>query len=403
MKESFKKKILKNGMTILFEKRSVPVVSMILAAKSGSTSEELSEKGISHFIEHLMYKGTKNRSAREIAQGIEQRGGELNGFTSEEVTGYWCKMPSKTFREGMDVLIDIMKNSLFDEKEMEKERKVIFEEMKMYVDNPRLHVFNEIQKCLFGGTLSIDTIGTVESMKSINREKILQKFKEIYAPDNLIFCVVGDADFDEIVKIATDNFGNEKKKISPKKITFKNEIKIEERKGIDQANLVFGYHVPLARDEKSFSARVLNSILADGMSSRLFAEIREKRNLAYAVKGGSEISRDFAYNFVYVGTMKENVEEIKGLILKEFKKISEDLDEEELNQIKNKLIGNYQISMEDSQVQMVNLLAIEVHTKAEDFYNFEKNIKKVQLEDVKKLASEVKEGNYSFFALVPGN
>ena len=136
------------------------------------------------------------------------------------------------------------------------------------------------------------------------------------------------------------------------------------------------------------------------MSSRLFAEIREKRNLAYSIKGDSNINKTFAYNLIYVGTMKENIEKVKNLILEEFDKVANSLEEGELNQIKEQLIGNYQISMEDSQQQMVNLLVYELHGNAKEFYNFEKDVIKVKLEEVKKLAFEAKK-NYSFFALVP--
>jgi predicted Zn-dependent peptidase len=145
---------------------------------------------------------------------------------------------------------------------------------------------------------------------------------------------------------------------------------------------------------------VLSSLMADGLSSRLFNEIREKRNLAYAIKGESNINKTFAYNIIYVGTMKENVEKVKELILKEFEKVSNSLGEKEVKQIKEQLIGNYQISMEDSQQQMINLLAYELHGDAKEFYNFEKDVSKVKLEDVKKLALDAK-NNYSFFALVP--
>ena len=398
MKSEFKRKVLKNGMTIIFEKRDVPVVSVAFAVRYGGINEDVSEKGIAHFIEHMFYKGTSKRNAKQIAEEIEKKGGELNGFTNELITAYWCKMPNKHLGVALDVLSDMIKNPKFDEKELEKERKVIFEEIKMYKDNPRLHVFDEIQKSLYDGTMGIHLAGTYETMGKINREKMAEKFKEIYTPNNLILCVVGDADFKDIVRFAEKNFGNEKNKIPIQKFNIKNESKIEKRKGIDQANIIFAYHVPVSTDKKSEAAKVLATLMAGGMSSRLFSEIREKRNLAYAVKGYAVITKDFAYNFIYVGTMKENVEKVKKLILEEFEKVSKSLSAKEVEEIKSQLIGNYYISMEDSQTQMVNLIFYELEGNAKKFYDFEKNIKTVKLEDVKKLA---KLGNYSFFALVP--
>ena len=398
MKSEFKRKVLKNGMTIIFEKRDVPVVSVAFAVRYGGINEDVSEKGIAHFIEHMFYKGTLERNFKQITGEIERRGGELNGFTSEVATAYWCKMPSKYLNVALDVLGDMMRNPKFDEKELEKERKVIFEEIKMYKDNPRLHVFDEIQKSMYDGTMGISLIGTYETMGKINREKMMKKFKEIYTPNNLILSVVGDADFNEVVEYAEKNFGNKKSKIPTQKFNIKNESKIEKRKGIDQANLVFAYHVPLAGDKKSHAAKVLSTIMAEGFSSKLFSEIREKRNLAYAVKGDSIITKDFAYNFIYVGTMKENVEKVRKIILEEFEKVAKDLSEKELKEVKEQLIGNFHISMEDSQTQMVNLIFHEIEGNAKDFYDFEKKIREVKLEDVKELA---KLQNYSFFALVP--
>jgi len=398
MKFDFKRKILKNGMIVLFEKRDIPVVSVAFAVKNGGINETIEEKGISHFIEHMLYKGTPTRNSKKIAEEIEKNGGELNGFTSEEITTYYCKMPSKHLGVALNVLSDMIKNPLFDEKELEKERKVIFEEIKMNHDTPMRHVFHKIGQFLYEPSLAIDVLGTYETMNSINKKKILKKFGEIYHPNNMVLCVVGDADFDKIVDFVENNFGEEKGKVPEQKFNLKNESKIEKRKGIDQANLVFAYHVPLAQDKKSYAAKVLSCLMAGGMSSRLFSEIREKRNLAYTVKGDSDINKDFAYNLIYVGTTKENVEIVKKLILEEFEKVSKNLDEKELKQVKGQLMGNYQISMEDSQTQMINLLFSEINGNAEDFYKFEKNMSDVKLEDVKNLA-RIK--NYSFFVLEP--
>jgi predicted Zn-dependent peptidase len=206
----------------------------------------------------------------------------------------------------------------------------------------------------------------------------------------MILGIVGDADFDEIVDFAEKNFGNIKGTVPKIKFSLKNGTKTEKRKGIDQANLIFAYHVPLSTNKKSYAAETLGTLMAGGMSSRLFTEIREKRNLAYAVKGDSNITRFFAYNLIYVGTIKK--------ILEEFEKVANEFTEKELNQVKEQLIGNYHISMEDSQMQLINLLLHEIDGNAKEFYNFEKNINAVRLKDVKKLA---KIKDYSFLALVP--
>ena len=400
MKFDFHKKTLKNGMVALFEKRNVPVVSVAFAVRNGGINEALHEKGISHFIEHMLYKGTPTRSAKKISEEIEKNGGVLNGFTDEMVTAYWCKMPSKHLNIALNVLGDMVKNPLFDEKEFEKERKVIFEEIKMRKDNPGIHALDKIQELLYEKPLGSQIIGTYESMNSIKRDYMLKKFKEIYQPNNMILCVVGDANFDEIVEFAEKNFGNGSGKVPKFEVKIKNESETEKRKGIDQSVLVFAYHVPLHEDKKSHVAEVLSTLMAEGLSSRLFTEIREKRNLAYSIGGGANINKDFSYNYIKIGTTKENIDKVKSLILEEFKKVAKSLDEKELNQIKEQIVGNENISMEDSQNQMVCLLSNEIDGKAEDFYDFEKNIRGVKLEDVKKMAGNVEKA-YSFFALVP--
>ena len=385
-------------MTILFEKRENPVVSVTFAVRCGGINEASHEKGISHFIEHMLYKGTPKRNARQIAEEIEGKGGILNGFTDETVTAYWCKLPSKHLGAALNVLSDMIKNPLFAEEEIEKEKSVIFEEIKMGRDNPVHHAFREIQRLLYKEPFGSALIGTEKTLNSLTREKILKRFKEAYSPNNLILCVVGDAEFSKIVDFAEKNFDQKKSKIPKYKVVKRNLSKTEKRRGVDQANMVLGYHFPISDKKESHAANVLNVLMAGGMSSRLFHEIREKRNLAYAVKADSAILKDFSYGLIYVGAKKENILLIKKVIIEEFRKVSKELSEKELGQVKEQIIGNYQISMEDSQNQMVNLLMHEIDRNAEDAYEFEDNIKKVKLKDVKNLAKIKK---HSFFALVP--
>lgn len=398
MKNNFYRKVLKNGMTIIFEKRNLPIVSVAYAVRSGGINEDISEKGLSHFIEHLLYKGTPTRNAQEISDTIEKNGGVLNGYTDEIITSFWCKMPSPKLNLALEVLTDMIKNPLFDLKEVEKERQVIFEELKMRKDTPQVYVYDKIQSFLYSGTLGKDLIGTYETMNSIFQQTLINRFKETYTPNNLILCVVGNASFEELVNFAENNFDDSFGNIKQFDIKLKNQIEEEKRKGVDQMNLVLAYHVPTSDNELSYAAHVLNSLMAGGMSSRLFKEIREERNLAYSIRGDSNINKKYAYNTIYVGAKPENKGKIIELILKEFEKVSEHLEEKELETIKTKLIGNYQISQEESTMQMMNLLSEEINGNAENFYDFEKKIKKVSLGDVKNLAKNLK---YSLFVLTP--
>lgn len=396
MHQKFYRKTLKNGVTLIFEKRDLPVVSVGFAVRFGGINEPLSERGIAHFIEHMLYKGTKKRTSKQISQQIEKNGGVMNGFTEEQVTAFWCKMPSDKLKIALNVLSDMVKNPLLDKKEMEKERKVIFEEMKIYHDSPQHYVFDKIQNFLYKNPLGAPLIGTHESMNSIDRKKLLKKFREAYKSENIILCVVGNADFQDLVEFAEKNFRKEKGKVKKQKIALKNDSGIETRKGIDQANMILAFHSPLSTDKKVYTAKVLMALLAHGMSSRLFREVRDKRNLAYSIFGDVNANKHFSYSFIYAGALKENVEKIRRLVLAEFGKISKKLPKKEFEDTKNQLIGNYRISMENSESQMNQLLLSEIDGKVSEFYEFEKNIKAVKLQDVKKLAKIKK---YSFLHL----
>lgn len=392
------RKVLKNGMTVVFKERKNGVVSVAFAVRHGGINENAENKGISHFIEHMLYKGTPSRNAQKISTEIERNGGELNGFTSEQITAFWCKMPSRHIDVALDVLSDMVKNPLFDEKEMDKERQVIFEEMKMYNDNPRMHVIDRIKTLLYKGDFSIPVIGTKKSMNSNTREKLKELFKRVYVPENMILCVAGDTNFNKVCSFAEKNFKKAGKKEAYPKVETDNRAEIEKRKNIEQANLVFAYHTPLPNEKLHYAADVLATLMAGGMSSRLFSEIREKRNMAYAVKGSNDSEKDYSYTAIYVGTTPKNVEPVKKLILDEFKKASKNINEKELKQVKEQIVGNYLLAQEDSHFVLLNMLMSEIAGNAKEADNYAKKIMEVKLEDVKKLAN-IK--SYSFFALVP--
>lgn len=393
------RKVLKNGMTVVFKKRDNKVVSVAFAVRQGGANESRDEKGISHFVEHMLYKGTPTRNSHKISTEIEKNGGELNGFTSEQLTAYWCKMPSKHIDVALNVLGDMVRNPLFDKKEVDKERNVIFEEMKMYKDSPRLYVFEKIKGLLYEGELAIPIIGTKKSMENNTRRKLKDFFDKLYAPENLILCVVGDCDFDYVCNYAEKNF-KKRKAVSPRKVAVSkiNKELVEKRHAIDQANVVFAFHSPLPSDKDFPAMQVLTILMSGGMSSRLFSEIREKRNLAYAVKGFIEGDKDFAFSGIYVGTTPENVEKVKKIILDEFEKVNNDLSEDELKMVKEQIVGNHLISNEDSHNVLLDLLMSEIRGNAQDAEKFVSKINAVKVEDVKRLA---KINSYSFFALVP--
>jgi len=392
----FYRKKLENGLTVLFEKRKLPVVTSAVTMKFGSEYETAELKGVSHFIEHLVFKGTKNQSQKQISEEVEKKGGILNAFTSEEVTCFWNKLPSKHLELGINISADVALNPVFDSEELEKERKVILEEIKMYHDNPQFYAIKKVKSLLYKNPFGMNIAGTEETMNKMKREEVLGIYDN-YSTNNMILTVIGDCEFEEICKIGEKLFPKKTKKINeliPKKI---NGELIEKRKGLDQANLVFAYHVPSLLEKNRYSAEIMDVILNEGMSSRLFQEIREKRGLAYAVKGLLQQDKNYGYQMIYIGTTKENILKIKELILEEIKKL-QTLEQRELSEAKEQLIGLREVGSEESEEVMMGLITEENAGNAENYYKYEERINSLKLEDLKKLA---KLKAYSFMALVP--
>jgi predicted Zn-dependent peptidase len=395
----FEKKKLANGLTVLFEKRDVPVTTVMLATKYGSMYETEAEKGIAHFIEHLCFKGTEKRGVREIADEVESVGGVLNAFTHEEVTAYHVKLPSEHLGVAMDVVFDVFFNASFPEAEVEKESNVICEEIKMYRDNPRAHVLEMIKGNLYEGAAGMFIGGTEKSVKGMGREQLFKRHREVYVPSNSILCVVGNNDFDEVVSLAEkfSEVENGKQVGSVSEIVKKNVRDSEKRKGVQQTNLAIGFHFPCSGERERYAAEVFSSMLGQGMSSKLFSEVREKRGLVYSVKTELDLGESYGYMVIWAGTDPEKEKEVVDICVKEFGKMGE-ISEEELAAAKVQVIGNRHVESEGSNETAVNLILEELAGDAEDYYEYEKNINAVTLDDIKKLAGI---SEYSSFSLGP--
>ena len=392
----FRRKVLDNGVTVIHEKRKIPVVATASSVRFGAQYETADIKGISHFIEHLVFKGTKKRKVDEISRAVESKGGILNAFTGEEITCFWNKMPSKHFALSADIGRDLVTSPLFQKVPLERERKVILEEIKMYNDNPSTFVLEKIKEMLYKGPFNMSIAGTHETVSGLTRERVVELFSSIYASNNMVFSVVGDVSWEKVVKEAK-KFPKTRKEIKGVDISLKNGEMIHKRKGIDQAHEVIGFHMPKLNDKKRYAAEIFDGILGGGMSSRLFQEVREKRGLCYSVKSNLEQSKDYSYEVVYVGTTKDKVQEVKKIVLKEVKKLK-DLKLSDLNEAKERLIGLREISKEKVDSTMFDLLQEELGGDASNYYDYEENIGKVKLKDVRELS--MLKGS-SFVALVP--
>ncbi len=394
--DNFYRKKLKNGLIILFEKRKIPVVSVSASVREGFAFESEKEKGISHFTEHLMFKGTKTRSHKQLVEEIEKKGGVLNAYTDEEFTSYWNKLPSRHFFSGLKISSDLILNPKFSQQEFEKEKRVILEEIKMYKDNPQMHVLDKIKSLLYKKPFGISGIGTEKNILGFTREKLIRFFNKNYSTNKMFLCVVGAAKFEEIEK-----FGNRFPKIFSREKKARavriNKQMTEKRKGIDQTNFVLGFHAADLTSKKRYDHEIFNAILAGGMSSKLFEEIREKRGLAYTVHGILEQGKGFGHQLIYVGTTKQNVKKCKEIILKEIGNMK-NIERKDFEEAKEQLIGLRKVGSEES-VNVMNALAKEEVTgDATEFYNYESKIIGARLENVKAI-SKLK--GFSSFTLIP--
>lgn len=399
MKEKFLRRKLKNGITVIMEKRDLPVVSVSIANQFGAIFEKSEEKGIAHVIEHLLFTGTKTRTHEDISREIEKKGGILNAFTDHEVTSYWFKLPSEHLFSGLNVLTDMLNNTLFKEDKFEREKSVILEEIKLYHDDPQKDVFEKIEKTLFEKPFGELIIGNSKTVSGLNRDFVISYFNKHYLPENYIVTLVGNADFDKVCEFFENNFEKKGGKIKAIPIKIKTGEIIEKRPGIDQVNYILGMHAPKPTEKEYFALELLNSYLADGMSSKLFLEIREKRGLAYSVRGFIKPGKEYCYYGIYAGIKKEALGEMKDIIINEFEKVK-DMKEKDLEEAKQNLIGYKRLAAEDSANVMNSLLYWELFGGAEKYYNYENNLSKVKLEEVKALAKKMIK-NYSVVAIAP--
>ena len=389
----------KSGLTILFERRDLPLATIMIAAKLGAAYENINEKGIAHFTEHMLYKGTKTKNAKQISSAIEKVGGILNGFTAEQVTAFWAKIPSKYKDVGINTIFDLVKNPKFSIKDINAERNVILSEINRIHDAPQHYLFDKTKEFLYKGSFSLPVIGLKENVSNFKRKDFL-KWHSKYVPENLVVSIVGSANLKDIDNFAKEYFKKKKETIAHKlkiELSNKNKELIEKRRGLEQTHFSLGFHRPTFSNKLRYASELFNAILGEGMSSILFQEVREKRSLAYAIKSFLDQEKDYGYCFVYAGIEKKNIRKVKQIVLKEIKNIS-NIKVRDLDEAKEQKVGNWELELEDSYNVAQNLLFQEIATRAEDFYDYPEKIYDVRLDDIKKLA---KIKSYSLAVLVP--
>ena len=316
MEADFHRIALENGLTILLERRELPLVTTLLAVRLGAGHEPVEVKGIAHYLEHCVFQGTKTRSSKELSAAVEKRGGVLNGFTDEEITAFWIKLSSKYLELSIDLLGDMLTNPAFEDQKIEKEKNVVLEEVKMYHDDPRTYTIGKVKSLLYEPPFGMDIVGTEETVKSISKSSLLEFFGRY---NNPVLCVVGKADPEEVVEFSK-RFLHVKPAPKPElRVKKTRGEKVERREKLKQAHIALAFYIPTLRERGRYALQSFNAILAGGASSRLFQEIRDKRGLAYEVSVHPEVGLSYGYDVFYVGTDPKYVKEVKELMLKEIK------------------------------------------------------------------------------------
>jgi len=351
----YTKTMLDNGLRVITSpmpySRSVCIVILVGA---GSCHESKEEAGISHFAEHLFFKGTERRpTSKEISQDIEGVGGIINGSTDKELTVFWCKVASSHFPVALDVLSDLLLNSRFDNQEIERERRVISEEIKMSLDLPQQRVNAIIDELLWPDQpLGREVIGYKETVSSITRKQLLNYVARRYIPNNTVFSIAGDIRYEEAItqieslfdkwvagQVLTDYVTNDKQAEA--------RLRVESR-DIEQAHLCLAVHGFSHFHPQRFTIDLLNTVLGGGMSSRLFTEIRERRGLAYDIHSYTEHFLKSGSFAIYAAVDPNKIEITVGSILKEISQIKQEITASELTRAKELSKGRLYLRLEDS-------------------------------------------------------
>ncbi|MDP3789788.1 MAG: pitrilysin family protein, partial [Candidatus Omnitrophota bacterium] len=362
---------------------------------TGGRYENMKNRGISHFVEHLLFKGTKTRTAAEIKNSIEGIGGMLNGFTSEEVTCYLVKVLGRHLDLGVDVLSDMVLNAKFDPRDVEKERFVILEEVKMYRDHPDQYVYELLGELLWPKqTLGIPLIGTFETIKSLKRDDLVRYRNESYNPANVTAVACGNVRHSSFVAVCDRIFS----KAKPQKYHGFDKMKVSQRnfksnffrKETEQTHIAIGFHSISRKSPARYAMELLNIALGANMSSRLFHEIREKRGLAYHISSHVRYYADGGVVTVEAGVDTKKAVKAIDLTLKELEKIKKaPITKKEFERAREYYQGHLAFLVEDTTDHML-WLGEKIVTQDEpiDIDVITDNIRKVKLEETLALAAE---------------
>ena len=407
----FRKTTLDNGVRLVSESiPSVRSISVGVWIGTGSRDESNQESGISHFIEHMVFKGTEKRRMHHIAQRMEAVGGYINAFTSKEYTCYYARALDEHLERAIDTLADLVISPQFPAKELEKEKDVVLEEMKMYEDNPEDLIFDHFESVIYQGhELGRPIIGFPETVSSFSREQLIDYIERTYTPDRIIVAVAGNVDHDRVVRYVREAFSSTRKPAHGPDRTPVNGYdpkEVIEDRPIQQAHAVFGTRSVDIHHKDRVAVTVLNTILGGGMSSRLNQNIRERYGFCYNVYSFVNMHSDSGDFGVYIGTDAENVDRAKKLIFRELQKLVDTpVSLRMLNQAKNQVRGSIMLGLESMSNRMMRLgrqeLFFERYLSLDEI---NADVDRVTAEDVQRVAGELFDPDaFSKIVLLPTN
>jgi predicted Zn-dependent peptidase len=388
---------LPNGLTVITEQmQHIRSASIGIWLQTGSRDEEAEWNGISHFIEHMVFKGTKHRTAEEIARQVDSIGGNMDAFTAKECICFNVKVLDEHVPTALDILSDLVLNPNFDPADITRERGVILEEIKMDEDNPD-YLVHEIftQNFWKDHPLGKPILGTKETVKRFERQPVVEAYAHRFAPGNIIVSAAGNLDHDRFVELVTRHFehmkasknGNGFHADAPKIVS---RIILRNKKALEQVQLCLGVPAHPIAHEKRHAGYILNTLLGGGMSSRLFQNIRERQGLAYSIYSDLNPYRDTGCLAVYAGTSLASASKVVQSVVKEFRNLkAEPVPEEELKRSKAQLKGSLMLSLESSTARMSNLARQEMYF--DRFYDLDELIERIEAvtaEDLTQLANE---------------
>ncbi len=393
------KVVLPNGLTVIYKEKPGKAVVVEVMVKVGSNDEAARERGISHFLEHILFEGTTKRpSNRAITNEIESIGGDFNAYTTNERTSFHVKVLQKHFPIAVEILADIIQHPLLRVKDINREKNVVLKEIDLVTDEPRFYQWILLQKHLFRKHPSgYPTYGDKKVIASLTRKKIKDYYCKHYVPGNMIIAVVGD--IKNWKQQVSRRFKAMPGMITPHQATTElsltNNIEHRERRKIANTYTVMGFKTVSAMHDDAPAIDVINGILGRGQSGRMFAEIRSRHGLAYDVGTQNVSETGFGYFAIYASIDRKNVKMVQELMLKELRRL-QDVAIDDIKEAQEFVEGSYYLLLEDSQKVADQLLFWELAKDAEEMDKYIHKVKQVTVEDVKRVAKQY----FKYYAFV---